>query len=295
MTHPVTQQELSRQINASANRFANFLLRNGFETPKVAICTGTNGSENIIAMLQKSKQISFSVLGFTEPTVEGHSGMVHVGYLSGALVCVVQGRLHYFEGVTMHAIVLPVRTLCVCGVNNFIFTNASGSMGEEYEVGDIAFIYDHVNNLGDSPLRGFPTVLKKNDGDEFKLDRFVSMQNCYDREWIKKSQEQIGRLFANTVVYTAVPGPELETDAEIERKYSPQADVIGMSMIPEVIAVRQFGAKVLGLTLITNLIGKAAKKITHQNNLSMVSDADERFSRVIDGCVRALTFVPAIA
>lgn len=284
--------EIITHLNQSIGKLKAFL--DGKEFPIVAICTGTSGPKGIISKLEKRVQISFEEIHFHKPGAEGHVGIIHYGYLEGVPVLIVQGRLHYFEGVTIHQVVHVVRTLCLCGIDHFIFTNAVGALREGYNVGDIVFIRDQVNNMGNSPLRGFPHEFSLI-GEEVprKFDRFVDMRNAYDPEWLEKC-EVYSNMHLKSTVYTAVPGPEFETSAEVE-KYSEQADTISMSIVPEVIASRPFGVKVLGISLITNLTGAIAKKekaITHEDNLSVVERRDEAFTVIIEGCVKVLVPKP---
>ena len=68
-------------------------------------------------------------------------------------------------------------------------------------------------------------------------------------------------------------GPVYETPAEIHAYKKMGGDVVGMSMVPEVIAAHQMGIRVLGLCLVTNMASGLSK-----NKLSLIcrniSDTD---------------------
>src|SRR3974390_2802156 len=49
-----------------------------------------------------------------------------------------------------------------------------------------------------------------------------------------------------------MPGPHLETPAEVRMPAGMGADVVGMSMVPEAIAARHLGGRVFGLAVVTN-------------------------------------------
>ncbi|MFQ5408303.1 MAG: purine-nucleoside phosphorylase, partial [Anaerolineales bacterium] len=58
-------------------------------------------------------------------TVIGHSGQLVIGELEGQTVCVMQGRVHYYEGYTMAQVGLPVRVMQLLGIETVVITNAA--------------------------------------------------------------------------------------------------------------------------------------------------------------------------
>ena len=184
---------------------------------------------------------------FPRTTVEGHRGALVFGELAGRKVACLVGRVHYYEGLTMAAVVLPIRVLGLLGVKVFILSNAAGGLNPKFRRGDIMAITDHINLMGDNPLRG--------PNDKTYGPRFPSLVDGYDRELLAlaRSVAKRHRIDLQEGVYAALAGPSLETKAEYRFLAQIGADAVGMSTVPEVIAARHMGMKVLAFSVITNL------------------------------------------
>ncbi|MBD3411044.1 MAG: purine-nucleoside phosphorylase [Ignavibacteriales bacterium] len=183
---------------------------------------------------------------FPVSTVESHSGKLLFGTLAGKRVVAMQGRFHYYEGYTMRQIVHPVRVMKFLGVETLLVSNACGGMNPNYRKGDLMFIADHINLLGDNPLIG--------ENDEELGPRFPDMSEPYSVELLALGERVALDLKIKTHrgVYVAVPGPNLETRAEYRFLRGIGADVVGMSTVPEDIAAVHMGMRVLGMSVITD-------------------------------------------
>lgn len=256
----------------------------GYLIPKIAVMCGTSGPFTEEG-LQNSKGIrvlsvtSYKEAGFPVPKVSGHEGKIYSVLIGKIPVLICCGRIHYFEGHSMDTIVHSIRALALFGVEKFILTNASGSLDpDKYTTGDIVAITDHVNYLGDSPLRGEANAFKE----------FVDMSEPYSKSILQKYQRLTKLEFSKHThvgkegIYTATPGREFETPAEVKNKFAPVADLVGMSTIPEVIAGRQMGCEMCALSLVTNIAaGLSSEEITHDENLNVVASSSKLFSDVI--------------
>jgi purine-nucleoside phosphorylase len=138
---------------------------------------------------------------------------------------------------------------------------------------------DHLNLQGHNPLVG---VHEARWG-----ERFVAMTHAYDvqlRQAAMRGARALGlRCFEG--VYAAVLGPSFETPAEVRALRSLGADAVGMSTVPEVIAARQMGIRVLAIALITNrAAGQGRLSISHNE----VLDAGKREAENLESLVGLL-------
>jgi purine-nucleoside phosphorylase len=198
---------------------------------------------------------------FPASTVEGHGGALVVGRSGASPVAVLKGRVHFYEGYGLDEVVFPVRVLGRLGVRTLVVTNAAGAINPAYAPGDLMVIEDHVNLLG-NPLVG---------PNERELGpRFPDMSEAYDRG-LRDAAEAAGRaagLRVHRGVYVAFTGPSYETPAEIRMARALGADAVGMSTVPEVIAARHMGMRVVGLSCLTNMAaGVTDRRLDHREVL----------------------------
>ncbi|MBU0663771.1 MAG: purine-nucleoside phosphorylase [Proteobacteria bacterium] len=185
---------------------------------------------------------------FPISTVSSHQGNLIVGHLHGTPVLILQGRFHCYEGYSSKEVAFPIRVLSLLGVRTLILTNAAGGLNPAFAPGSIMIFKDHLNLLGDNPLRG-PNV-------DAWGPRFPDFSIPYDPELIKvalASAETCCLAKVVTGVYACIPGPSLETPAETRWLRGCGADAVGMSSIPEIIVARHAGMDILGLSVISNV------------------------------------------
>ena len=233
----------------------------GFE-PRVAMILGS-GLGVLAEQMQDAVTIGFDELpGFPISTVHGHAGELVLGTLAGVQVVCMKGRGHFYEGYGMGVMTSAVRTLKLLGCEMLFVTNAAGSLRPDVDAGSLVALTDHINWMPGTPLVG------PND-DRFG-PRFFSMANAYDsdiRELVKATAQEKG-IKLHEGVFIAYSGPNFETAAEIRMMARLGADVVGMSVVPEVVSARHCGLKVAGVSVITNLAeGMSPFPLSHEQTL----------------------------
>ena len=255
---------------------ANQLLQTTRGRPRLGIVLGS-AFGGVVNELDVDTEVQFDHLpGMPSSTVEGHAGKFVMGRLAGLEVLVQAGRLHYYEGHSMEVVTFPVRLMAAVGVQRLVLTNAAGGISDDFNVGDFMQITDHINWMGENPLRGTVTEGRT---------RFVDMADAYSGELgqaLGQAAERCG-VSLKQGVYLAVSGPSYETPAEIGAFAKMGADAVGMSTVPETIVARQCGMEVLGLSCITNAAaGKAADPITHEEVLAASGQASRNAAELLN-------------
>jgi purine-nucleoside phosphorylase len=255
--------------------------------PEVGLILGS-GLGGLADELEPAVRIGFGEIpGFARPAVEGHAGVLAAGLLEGVPCIALQGRYHLYEGHSAQAVVFPVRTMIALGVQTLIVTNAAGAVRRTLSPGDLMLIDDHINLTGHNPLVG-----PVREGEV----RFPDMSRPYDR----RLQELAGSVAAEQGlrlergVYCALLGPSYETPAEVRMCERLGADVVGMSTVPEVLAARAAGIRVLGITLVSNAAaGLSPVPLSHDEVVEAGRQARGYFGNLVRGVLRRLHEAPA--
>jgi purine-nucleoside phosphorylase len=225
---------------------------------------------------------------FHAPAVQGHPGRLVIGRFNGVPALVLQGRFHYYEGHPMEEVILPIRVAKFLGCHTAILTNAAGGINHDFHLGDLMLITDHLNLMTANPLRG-PNP------PELGGPRFLDLSEPYDKTFVKVMQQQAAELgigdSLRTGTYAAVSGPTYETPAETRMLRAIGADAVGMSTVPEVIAARHVGVRVVGVSCITNLAcgishdGAGVAKVTHEEVMENITLGVEKLKRLLVAAV----------
>ena len=266
---------------AEAARFIG--ARSGRLTPRIGVVLGS-GLGAVAECVQDAVEVPYGEIPyFVTSTVEGHAGTLILGTCSGVDVALMRGRFHFYEGYSMEDVTLPIRVFAAMGIRSLILTNAAGGVASHLSPGSLMVITDHINMMGENPLRG------PND-DRFG-PRFPDMTAAYTPAFIEVAHEVargMGVVLAEGV-YMALRGPSYETPAEIRMMRKLGADAVGMSTVPEVIVARHCGIKVLAISCITNVAaGLATTEINHAEVMEVGTRAGRQLAELIVGTIPRL-------
>ncbi|ECB8315433.1 purine-nucleoside phosphorylase [Salmonella enterica subsp. enterica serovar Worthington] len=229
-------------------------------TPRVAFILGS-GLGALADQIEDAVAISYEKLpGFPVSTVHGHAGELVLGHLAGVPVACMKGRGHFYEGRGMAVMTDAIRTLKLLGCEVLFCTNAAGSLRPEVGPGSLVALSDHINTMPGTPMVG--------PNDDRYGDRFFSLANAYDADY---------RAMLQSVA------------AEIRMMQIIGGDVVGMSVVPEVISARHCGLKVVAVSAITNLAeGLGDVKLSHAQTLAAAELSRQNFINLICGFLRKL-------
>jgi len=275
----ITEKKLITRLNETKK----YLLDIFSEPPELGIILGS-GLGRLAELVERQTIIPYKEIPhFPVSTVAGHSGRLVVGTLASKRVMILQGRFHYYEGYEMHEVTFPIRLMKALDVKGLIVTNAAGGINPDFAPGDLVLIKDHLNLMGNNPLRGSNISIQG--------PRFPDLSEAYDSKWLEKAlgvMKELG-LKAQQGVYAAVSGPSYETPAEIRFLRIIGADLVGMSTVPEVIVANHCGIKVLGISCVTNMAaGILPQKLSHAEVIATTEKVEKVFINYVQKVLEVL-------
>lgn len=254
---------------------ATFLRSRIHTNPKTAIILGT-GLGKLAEEITDKYEISYQdIPNFPVSTVEGHSGKLIFGKLGDKDILAMQGRFHFYEGYSMKEVTFPIRVMKELGIRTLFVSNAAGGMNQDFEIGDLMIITDHINFFPEHPLRGKNIPYGP---------RFPDMSEAYSKELIQKADkiaEEKG-IKVQHGIYIGTQGPTFETPAEYKMFHILGADAVGMSTVPEVIVAKHCGINVFGVSVITDL-GVEGKivEVSHEEVQKAADEAQPRMTTIM--------------
>jgi len=251
--------------------------------PQVAIVLGS-GLGKLAERVEIEGEVKYSQIeGFPVSTAPGHVGRFIFTHIHEVPVVIMQGRVHLYEGYDTKDVVMPIRLMGLMGAKTLIVTNAAGGVNENFKIGDLMVIRDHISQFVESPLVG-PNM------NELGV-RFPDMTNIYKDEYSERLLE-LGRAKNYPMqegVYCQFSGPNYETPAEVRMARILGGDAVGMSTAIEAMAARHMGMEVCGITLVSNLAAGLSKSLlTEEEVIEEGAKASEYFIDLVMDFVKTL-------
>jgi purine-nucleoside phosphorylase len=273
------EDDYFKKVDESATYLSEKLNRD----PKLLIVL-TAGITGPSDQLEDKIELSSSEIPhFPIARVPGHDGKLIFGKLDGIEIVLMKGRYHFYEGLTAQEVVFPYFVLNKLGVTSVITINAVGGIRKDLDVGDIMLVKDHINLLGDNPLKGIAICRS--------YGQFTDMTDAYDKEYQDIARDVIREHQTDLKegVYLAVSGPNYETKAEIGMMRTMGADFVGMSTVFEVIASKFLGMRVLSFSLITNpAADRHQGGMSHEEVIEALDRMGPKVSEFVTGCAKKI-------
>ena len=244
--------------------------------PKTLVVLGS-GLGSFLDDLTIEREISYNEIPhFKSSTVAGHAGRLVIAKHGDHRIACMQGRLHTYEGYSFADVVFPFRTFALAGAEQFLLTNAAGGLNPDFHPGELVLIRDHINLMGSNPLSG-PNI-------EQLGPRFPDMTQVYDvklNQIILDSALKL-KLEMKQGVYVALEGPCYETPSEVKMYRMFGGDMIGMSTVPEALALRHMGKRVAGISCVTNpAAGVSKTPLSHEEVLETANRVRAVFASLL--------------
>jgi purine-nucleoside phosphorylase len=251
--------------------------------PQVGLILGS-GLGGYADKLATARHIDYAEIPhFPRSQVPGHKGRLVLGERAGVRCAAMQGRVHMYEGHSAATVAFPARVLIALGAKIVIITNAAGGLDPSWPPGTLMLIRDHLDLLRDHALRG--------PNDDRLGPRFPDMTRAYAPELRALAKEAAisAGVQLEDGVYVAMPGPTYETPAEIQMLRRLGADATGMSTVPEVVVARHMGARVIGISCITNhAAGITGHVLSHEEVTETAARVRSKFESLLDGILAQL-------
>lgn len=188
------------------------------------------------------------------------------------------GRFHCYQGLSAYEAAFPVRLAAALGCSKILLTCAAGGINPTYKPGDFVLIDDHVNLLGDNPLKGL------------KGNLFIDLANIYARDiYDRLLTTDFRKPSYHRGIVAAMMGPSYETPAEVRFLKTIGADLVSMSIVHEAIMAKFFDLQVVAVAFIANFAaGIAEGFLSHEDVLNCSLHHAQSFPDVMDDILKIL-------
>lgn len=261
---------------------ARHLKEHADEWPETAIVLGS-GLFHCTGAIEDSVVIDTAdIPGFPERADQSRGIRIHTGQLGGRPVAVLDSRYHLYDGLSPREVTFAQRMLGAAGTRTCILTCAAGAIRKDISASDLVLVSDQINLTGSNPLEG--------PNHDAWGPRFPDMSRAFDPGLASRARDAAddSGIELREGVYAGLAGPSLETEAEYRMIERLGADIVGMSLVHEVIVARHMGIDVLGLAVISDVCHPdALEPIDYREASAAVKSAAPRLTalliRILEG------------
>ncbi|WP_283430542.1 purine-nucleoside phosphorylase [Neorhodopirellula lusitana] len=277
--------------------------------PPVAIVLGS-GLGGLADLISSPTSVPYGEIpGLATTTAAGHRGEFLLGWLAGAPVIAMAGRLHAYEGHSIDAVTRPMALMASLEPRAVIVSCAAGGLNPRYEAGDLVLIDEHMSLLhgllgfgnltADLPGQSQLSPSEHVQGQPIPADSGAESEEKALSTWpanryggptcderlaaiaMATSRRDEFRLHSGS--YLAVTGPNYETRAECRMMRSWGFDLVGMSTVPELVLASRAGLPTLAIAVVTNMaVPDAPQAASHDDVLAVSSTAGVRLQSVVE-------------
>lgn len=247
------------------NEIVNYIKNKINQSPDLAIVLGSglSGLQNI---LTNKIIIEYNdIPNYFNTTVKGHEGKFIFGKFKNKHILMAVGRFHYYEGLTIEEVGLPIKIFNALKCLNIIITNSSGCLNINWHLGDIMVIKGHYDFTFKKSIQN-PKLCQ---GNHYYNQELIELVLAVD------SNIKLGN-------YGWVLGPMYETKAEIINMQNTGVDAVGMSTVPEILMAHKLKINILGLALMSNYaVGLTNDDLTHETVLQNSIKHNQKFQSLL--------------
>lgn len=244
---------------------------------KTAIILGSGLGDFAEELNQITSINTSDIESYPVSTIQGHSGKIFLCEYSNSYHIVFKGRIHLYEGYSIHQVILPAVISKMFNAKYLIVTNAAGGISENLKPADLMLIDDLFSLHYKAKFKELAFYPKNKFAIKKELNDFVY-------ELSRKINIELKRG-----VYAYSSGPSYETPAEIRFLRKAGCDAVGMSTIPEIIYASNNDLPVVAISCITNYAaGITENKLSHQEVTETANIVKEKFSKLIKTIIKEL-------
>lgn len=253
-------------------------------TPEVSLVLGSGLGEFANELEDKVVIPYKEIPNFPVSTVHGHAGNLVNGTCAGRNILAFQGRVHCYEGHSSATVAFGARVARLLGVDTMIVTNAAGGLDPSFQVGDLMLLKNHISLFAQDPSEGLshPTL----------GSMFYPQTDPYSEELCKTAHDCAKELGIDLKegVYCMLKGPRYESRSDVKALSVLGASAVGMSTVPETLAMCQMGLKkILGISLITNMAaGILDSEPTHEEVMETANQRKKDFKNLLSSILNRL-------